>query len=139
MAQEQVVQISSCVFTPASGTGVTMETIQSVSYTDGITQTVKTGGDDAIYDTDIKATGASCSGSISAMDQEGFDAVPRGDKGALVYKGVKVSDDSDVTITISDCMMLQVSPSLDSKAAGSVSLSFEAVSSDGSTSPVVWS
>ena len=133
MASEQIVQISSCAIGATAITGVT-----AVSYTETAT-TVSNRADAEIYQTGKKVVSVDVSGTISGIDQETFAEVGIGTTGSLVFTGKKVSDNADKTTTILNCVVTGIDPTQNHSTEGSVTLTFEAYSADGTTSPISFS
>ena len=132
MASDQVVQITSATFNSSAFTGVT-----SVSYDDS-GESTENRADADIYATAQKLTSAALTGSVEGIDQEAFAGVAIGTSAAFVVTGKRVSDDTIVTLTLSNCMMLGVSTGQNHSDSGSATLTFKCTSSDGTTSPAAY-
>lgn len=128
----KIVNIKSSTYNATAFTG-----LLSVQWDDGIDTAIDNKSDDNLYATAGKGTEASCTGTLTGVDFEVFEGLARGAQETLVFVGCKVSDNTDVTVTISECMLLKQSNSLEHSADGSVSLTFKAYSADGQTSPVI--
>jgi len=109
----------------------------TVTYEDGIDDTVDNKFDNDLAATDGIAVNASTTGTITASDPFAFKAIAKGSKAVMVFTGSAVDGGADVTTTITDAMMLKASVSQEHAADGSYSLTFKAYWADGQTSPVV--
>ena len=130
MASEQIVQVSTCTVNSVTVTGVT-----AFSYTESGT-TVSNRADAEVYQTGKFLAAVDVSGSITGIDQNSFADIGTGVEGSIVVAGKKVSDGSTVTITIVNCVTTGVDVGQNHSSEGSASLTFEAFSADGSTSPI---
>ena len=129
---EQLVQISACTFNSVAITGIT-----AFSYDDAGTS-VKSRADGETRATAQKLVLSDTTGSIEGIDQETFAGVSFGTSSTLVVTGKQVSDDASVTITVSNCMLLGHSAGVNHSSEGTASITWEATSPDGSTSPIAY-
>ena len=116
--------------------GTSVSGILSVSYEDGIDNVIENKADDNLYAKAGKATSASCTGTINAIDASAFESVELGGRQALTFTGKKVDTNDAVTFAIENVMLEKVSPNLEHDGDGGVSITFRAYSDDGDTSPV---
>jgi hypothetical protein len=123
---DQLTQIKSC----SLGTGV-----RSVQWNDSGTS-VKTKADANVYATGQKRTAATVTVTVTFQDQEQAQAVAMGVEATLTAVGVQVNGASDVTLTVLKFMPLSVSPTLNHDTEGTATVTGEATSADGTTSPV---
>jgi hypothetical protein len=129
---DQAVRVKTCTFNSVAITGVT-----EFDYDDS-GSSVKNRADNETYATDQLLVTADVTGSITGIDQEEFSGAALGTSATLVVVGIQVSDGSDVTITVSNCMMLGNTAGLSHSSEGAAGLTWEATSSDGSTSPIAY-
>ena len=108
----------------------------TVAWDDGVDNIIRNKFDDALYATGAKATAASTTGTISGIDFREVQSLTMGGSDSLVFVGIDVSTGTDVTVTIVNTMLLKPSGSIEHDGDGSSSLTFEAFSADGDTSPV---
>ena len=130
----KIVNIKTATYNLVAFTG-----LLTAQWDDGVDTVIENKADIDQRATAGKATASSCTGTLTGIDFEVFEGLARGVQNTLSFIGCRVSDGTDVTVTISDCMLLKQSTSLEHSADGSVSLTFNAYASDGQTSPVVLS
>ena len=123
---DQLVQIATC----SLGTGV-----RSIQWNDSGTS-VKTKADANVYATGQKRTAATVSVTITYQDQEQAQAVALGTEVTLTATGNQVNGAGVATLTVVQFMPLSVSPTINHDSEGTATVTGEATSVDGTTSPI---
>ena len=130
---EQVVNVKSATYNLTGITGNLTFTYNEAG------STVSTRADAEIYQVGKKLVTVDVSGTLAGIDPEGYSAIALGDQQTLVVVGTQVSDGSDVTITISNCMFVSNDGTINHSSESGSTLSWEAHSADGTTSPIAFS
>lgn len=133
MASDQIVQVVSCLHG-----AVTIKGNLTFTFTE-TGATVSNRADAEIYVTGKKLVTVDTSGSLSGIDAASYAAIVKGVEDSLVVTGKQVSDDSTVTITITKAMFITNSGTINHSSEGGASLDWEATSSNGTLSPIVFS
>ena len=131
---DQLVQITTATF------GGTPINIGSTTFSYTITvDTVENIGDDDIFPSAEAVVNGRCEWNFDAINQELASVIPAGTSGVLAISGKRVSDSGTGTMTFGISTVKTENPTLGSREQGAYSSTGSAVSSDGVTSPVVWS
>jgi len=109
-------------------------TVQSVSFTESSPSTTM-GGDGNSYPTARVRGMRQVSGTIALADVAQAQALV-GDAGTLGFTGEDSASSDDATVSIVGVEITDCSTGLSHAGAGTASLSFNAISADGTTSPV---
>jgi hypothetical protein len=129
---DQVVQVKTATYNITAITGNLTFTYSESG------ATVSNRADAEIYQTGKKLVTVDVSGTLAGIDQEGYAAITLGDSQTLTIVGKQVSDDSDVTITISNVMFTGNDGTVNHSSEGGATLNWEAYSADGTTSPIAF-
>lgn len=127
----KITQIKSFSYNSVSYAGML-----TVTYDDGIDNIIRNKSDDDLGAREGLATSASTTGTITGIDRNVFGSIPKGETETLTFVGFAVEDSTDVTTTITTCMMLKENGLTEHDGDGGASLTFEAFYADGQTSPV---
>lgn len=130
---DQIVQVKTATYNVTPITGNLTFTFSETG------ATVSNRADAEIYQVGKKLVTVDVTGTLGGIAAKTYHSIPKGDSQTLTIVGKQVSDDSDVTITISNVMFVTNDGGVNHSSDGTATLNWEAFSADGTTSPIAFS
>ena len=139
-ATKRQMNVTSCTFTPTSGSSTTYTGVTSVA-TDHGGSLIKFSGDGDRYPTTTVNDFNDPSVTITSADYAALYAQAVGTRGSLVYtyKDAKAATGGALTVTVSTAIVETIQFTGQHRQFGSGTVTFATESSDGTTSPLTFS